>query len=161
VVWRDAVNNWFRWISGIPDARGRVGHAPNRIEAEAMRLERFVVGPIVPWETASGGQAIRCPAETCAAATTFHGAAGVYDVVVQYFDESDGASTFALNVGGRQIERWVADDVLPSREPNGHTSTRRVVRGVRLTEGDTIRIDATPDRDERAVIDYIEVVPRQ
>src|SRR5215813_13013498 len=44
VVWRDAVNNWFRWISGIPDARGRVGHEPNRIEAESMRLERFVVG---------------------------------------------------------------------------------------------------------------------
>jgi alpha-glucuronidase len=160
IVWRDAVNNWFRWISGIPDARGRVGHAPTRIEAEAMRLERFVIGPVTPWETASGGQAIRCPADTCVATTSFRGAAGVYDVVVQYFDENDGASTFTLSVGGRQVDRWVADDVFPSREPNGHTSTRRVVRGVRLASGDTIRLDATPDKDERASIDYIEILPK-
>ena len=161
IVWRDAVNNWFRWISGIPDARGRVGRAPARIEAEAMRLERFVIGPVTPWETASGGQAIRCPADTCVATTSFRGAAGVYDVVVQYFDENDGASTFALSVGGRQVDRWVADDVLPSREPNGHTSTRRVVKGVRLASGDTIRLDATPDKDERASVDYIEILPKQ
>jgi alpha-glucuronidase len=159
IVWRDAVNNWFRWISGIPDAHGRVGREPNRIEAESMRLERFVVGGVTPWETASGGQAIRCPADTCVATTSVHGAAGVYDVVVQYFDESDGASTFALSVGGRQVDRWVADDAFPSREPNGHTSTRRVIRGVRLATDDTIRIDVTPNKDERAVIDYVEIRP--
>jgi alpha-glucuronidase len=159
IVWRDAVTNWFRWISGVPDARGRVGRYPNRVEAEAMRLDRFAIGAVTPWETASGGQAIRCPADSCAATTSFRGAAGVYDVVVQYFDESDGASAFVLSVGGRRIDRWVADDVFPSREPNGHTSTRHVVKGVRLTDGDTIRIDATPDKDERAVIDYIEILP--
>ena len=158
IVWRDAVTSWFRWISGVPDVRGRVGRYPNRVEAETMRLERYVIDPVTPWETASGGQAIRCPADTCAAATSFRGAAGVYDLVVQYFDENDGASTFALSVGGRQIDRWVADDVFPSREPNGHTSTRRVVKGVRLADGDTIRLDATPDKDERAVVDYIEIL---
>jgi alpha-glucuronidase len=159
VVWRDAVNNWFRWISGIPDARGRVGREPNRIEAESMRLERFVVGAVTPWETASGGQAIHCPVPSCAATTSFQGADGTYDVVVRYFDENDGASTFVLSVAGRQIDRWVADDVFPSREPNGHTSTRRIVRGVRLVNGDTIRIDATPDKGEQATIDYIEIRP--
>jgi alpha-glucuronidase len=159
IVWRDAVTSWFRWISGIPDARGRVGRYPNRLEAETMRLDRYVIDPVTPWETASGGQAIRCPADTCAATTSFRGAAGVYDVVVQYFDENDGASTFTLSVGGRQVDRWVADDVFPSREPNGHTSTRRVVRGVRLADGDTIRLDAAPDKDERAVVDYIEIRP--
>jgi hypothetical protein len=84
----------------------------------------------------------------------------VYDVVVQYFDENDGASTYTMSVNGRQIDRWIADDVFPSREPNGHTSTRRVVRGVRLAEGDTIRLDATPDKDERASVDYIEMIPQ-
>src|SRR5277367_5698349 len=33
IVWRDAVNQWFERISGIPDKQGRVGHDPNRIEA--------------------------------------------------------------------------------------------------------------------------------
>ena len=159
IVWRDAVNNWFRWISGIPDARGRVGRSPNRIEAESMRLERFVVGAVTPWETASGGQAIRCPSGRCAATTTFGGAAGAYDIVVQYFDENDGASSFAVSVGGRQIDTWVADDSFPSREPNGHTSTRRTIRNVQLKPGDVVRIEASPDKDEFAVVDYVEIVP--
>jgi len=162
VVWRDAVTNWFRWISGIPDAQGRVGRYPNRSEAEAMQLDRYAIEAVTPWETASGGQAIRCPATlTCSATMRFAGATGTYDVVVQYFDENDGASAFALSVSDRAVDRWVADANLPSNVPNGHTSTRRVARGVRLSAGDVIRIDATPDRDEGAVLDYIEIVPRR
>ena len=160
VVWRDAVTNWFRWVSGIPDAQGRVGRYPNRTEAEAMQLDRYVIEAVTPWETASGGQAIRCPAAAiCTASTRFAGATGTYDVVVQYFDENDGASAFTLSVGTRSVDRWVADSDLPSNVPNGHTSTRRVVRGVSLTSGDSIRVEARPDRDEGVVVDYIEVVP--
>jgi alpha-glucuronidase len=160
IVWRDAVNNWFRWISGIPDARGRLGRQPNRLEAEAMRLDRFAIAGIIPWETASGGQAIRCPSGTCTAAMTFNGAAGAYDIVVQYFDENDGVSSFSLSVGGRQIDRWQANDVFPSREPNGHTSTRRVIHNVQLKSGDVVKLEASPDKDELAVVDYVEIVPR-
>jgi len=160
IVWRDAVTNWFRWISGIPDARGRVGRYPNRVEAESMRLDRFAVEAITPWETASGAQAIRCPSGTCTATTTFSGAPGAYDIVVQYFDENDGASKFTLSVGTRQIDTWVANDIFPSREPNGHTSTRRVVRNVQLKAGDVLKIEASPDREEFAVVDYVEIVSR-
>lgn len=160
IVWRDAVTNWFRWISGIPDALGRVGHYPNRIEAEAMQLDRYVIEAVTPWETASGGQGVRCsPGATCGAATRFAGAAGSYDIVVQYFDENDGASSFSLAVGNRTLDRWVADSDFPSNTPNGHTSTRRIVRRVALAPGDVIRVEARPDRDEGAVLDYIEVVP--
>jgi alpha-glucuronidase len=160
IVWRDAVNGWFRWISGIPDARGRVGRFPNRTEAEAMELDRYGIEAVTPWETASGGQAIRCPAAaTCTASMRFAGATGAYDIVVQYFDENDGASTFTLSVAGHAVDRWVADSDLPSDVPNGHTSTRRIVRRVSLAAGDAIRIEARPDRDEGAVVDYIEVVP--
>ena len=34
-VWRDAVSNWFLRASGIPDAKGRVGNYPGRMEAES------------------------------------------------------------------------------------------------------------------------------
>ena len=37
LVWRDAIDAWFARASGIADAKGRVEHDPNRIEAEAMR----------------------------------------------------------------------------------------------------------------------------
>ena len=36
IVWRDAINNWFLWMSGIPDATGRAGRFPGRVEAESM-----------------------------------------------------------------------------------------------------------------------------
>jgi alpha-glucuronidase len=154
------VTSWFRWISGIPDVKGRVGRYPNRIEAEAMQLDRYVIEAVTPWETASGGQAVRCPPRaTCAAAMRFGGSAGTYDIVVQYFDESDGASSFSLAVANRTIGRWVADSDFPSETPNGHTSTRQIVRHVALTPGDVIRIEATPDRGEGAVLDYVEIVP--
>jgi alpha-glucuronidase len=160
IVWRDAVTSWFRWISGIPDERGRVGSSPFRTEGEAMRLDRFVVDAVTPWETASGGQAIRCPSGTCTATTIFRGTPGMYRIVVQYFDESDGASRFTLSIGDRRIDTWIADDTFPSREPNGHTSTRRVTKNIRLNAGDVIKIDAAPDNDEFAVVDYIEVTPQ-
>jgi alpha-glucuronidase len=125
-----------------------------------MELDRYGIEGVTPWETASGGQAIRCPAAaTCTASMRFAGATGAYDIVVQYFDENDGASTFTLSVAGRAVDRWVADSDLPSDVPNGHTSTRRIVRRVSLAADDAIRIEARPDRDEGAVVDYIEVVP--
>ena len=40
-VWRDAVNQWFYKMSGIADAKGRVGHDPDRIEAEDMQLDGY------------------------------------------------------------------------------------------------------------------------
>ena len=60
IVWRDAVCNWFFRISGIADAQGRVGHYPDRIEAEAMRLQGYMPFDVTPPENASGGKAIEC-----------------------------------------------------------------------------------------------------
>jgi len=160
IVWRDAVVSWFLRASGIPDAKGRAGHFPGRIEAEAMMLEGYAQMSVTPWETASGGQAVTCNAGvTCAATLKYDGAAGTYDIAVQYFDESDGASMFRLIVNGQALGEWRADRDLPSPEPNGHTSTRRTLRGVRLAAGDAIRIEGTPHGKEGAHLDYIELTP--
>ena len=160
IVWRDAINNWFLWISGIPDATGRAGHFPGRVEAETMQRDRYNNTPVVPWETASAGQATTCRAgETCSAQYRYQGAAGAFNVVVQYFDESDGASRFTLFVGDRQIESWVADAQFGATAPNGHTATRRIVRSVRLAPGDDIRVQVTPDGNESGALDYIEITP--
>ncbi len=66
-VWRDAVSNWFQRASGIPDAKGRVGNHPGRIEAESAKLEGYKTIDVTPWETASGGKAVECTAAQCAA----------------------------------------------------------------------------------------------
>lgn len=160
LVWRDAVVNWFYKISGISDGQGRVGKHPNRTEAEAMQLTGYVPVAVTPWETASGGKAIVCKdQETCSASMAFTRPDGWYDIAVQYFDPNDGASHFALQVNGTTIDKWTADDILPSSKLDGHTSTRRVVSGVALHSGDQIRIVGTPDGKEPAPLDYIEITP--
>ena len=60
IVWRDAICNWFMRESGIVDQAGRVGHYPNRIEAEDMQLAGYRAFEVKPWEDASRGKGITC-----------------------------------------------------------------------------------------------------
>ena len=160
IVWRDAICSWFLKASGIPDAGHRAGSFPGRHEAEAMTLDGYAEISVTPWETAGGGRAVACAGPTaCRASFDFGGVKGQYALEVRYFDENDGRSTFRLEVAGRAISTWRADDTLPTGEPNGHSSTWRVVHGVRLDPGDTIMIEGIPDGGERAVLDYVTVAP--
>jgi alpha-glucuronidase len=158
VVWRDAVAEWFHETSGIDDRLQRVGNYPDRIEAEAMELTGYAPVAVTPWETASEGHAVVCrESGACSAGTTFARPDGWYDIAVQYFDFNDGVSRYTLQINGRAIDEWTADDTLPSNKMDGHTSTRRVLRGVALHKGDTIRIIGVPGGEEPAPLDYIEI----
>jgi alpha-glucuronidase len=163
IVWRDAVSNWFFRVSGIPDARGRVGNYPHRMEAEAMQLEGYVPVEISPKENASGGRGVECAAaaQVCTARFRFTRPAGQYEVNVQYFDQNNGESKFRILVNGQKIDEWVASDHLPAAEPNGESSTRRSIRHLGLRTGDDIRIEGVPDAQERAPLDYIEIDPQR
>jgi alpha-glucuronidase len=160
IVWRDAVCNWFLRTSGIADAKGRVGHYPNRVEAESMHLEGYRAFDVTRAETASGGKAVECvAAQTCAATFTFQYKAGRYDLAVQYFDLNAGKSKFRVLVGDQVVDEWIADDHLPARGVGGDSSTRRWIRGLALRPGEAIRIEGTPDMQEHAAFDYVEVRP--
>ena len=150
VVWRDAINIWFYKMSGIEDAQGRVGHDPNRIEAESMKAEGYTPVDIAPPETGSGGKAMVCKdAAGCTLATTIDKPAGTYDVAVQYFDLRTGVSHYTLSVNGKELVSWAADDVLPPAvvRPvmDGQTSTRFTVQGVALKAGDVLTLKGVPD----------------
>lgn len=161
IVWRDAIDDWFRRISGIPDAKGRVGNHPQRTEAESMQREGYTPVDVTPWEGASGGKAIVCPqtAQPCVAALRFSGTLGWYDVDVEYFDQSDGVSKYRVFVGNQLVDEWLSDMHLPATQPNGDSSTRRHIPGLALRPGDELRIEGFPDEGERAPLDYIEIHP--
>jgi alpha-glucuronidase len=163
VVWRDAINDWFFKKSRIPDKKGRVGHHPNRVEAESMRLEGYVVTNINPFEAASGGQAVQISNANRQGAVSFRyqGSSGQHDLIIQFFDEDDGVSQFAVSVAGRQVDQWEANLPTPTKLPNAHSSTRHTIRGLTLRTGDEIRIEAMADGGENAVIDYVELVRRR
>jgi alpha-glucuronidase len=161
IVWRDAVCNWFERISGIPDAQGRVGNYPGRIEAEEMKLEGYVPVDVKPWEDASGGKAIECPAPNteCATSFQFAGAPGRYELDVEYFDQRNGISRFDVYAGKKRVAEWRADAQLPANIPNGDTSTRYRIPGLNLKPGEEIRIEGYPNEGERAALDYVEILP--
>ncbi len=158
LVWRDAIVQYFLKQSRIGDDQGRAGHYPGRLEAEDAKLSGYLVIEVTPWEDASGGKAVSCAdAQGCSAEWTWNGAAGRFDVAVQYFDLQGGAAKFALSVGGKQVAAWTADGTFPSRRPNGDNSTRYTVRGVELKTGDLLRVEGIPDGKDAAAVDYVEV----
>jgi alpha-glucuronidase len=157
IVWRDAVVNWFYKISGIPDSQGGVGRNINRVEAEAMQLSGYAPVDVTPRDTASGGKAIACVGQTsCSATFSFGSDAGQFDVSIQYFDQSNGASRYELLINNQLVDSWRSADHLPSDRMNGHTSTRHTVASLNLRPGDTVKISGYPDGGEPAPLDYIE-----
>ena len=157
IVWRDAVSRWFQRASGIADVKHRVGTYPGRVEAESMTLTGYAPVDVIPWETASGDRAVSCAGATCTAAFSYDGAAGTRDIVVQYFDVNTGAAKFRLRVGSRVVGEWTAADRFPTRKLDGSSSTRYVVSAVPLRPGDRIEVEGTPDGEDTAAIDYVEV----
>ncbi len=178
IVWRDAIVQYFLKESGIPDAQGRAGHYPGRMEAEDARLTGYTVIDVNPWEDASRGKAVLCQGTTsvvpqaapkesralapdghfnCTAEWTYTGKPGRFDIAVQYFDLAGGTAHFTLSVNGGTIASWLADAMLPSRRPDGDNSTRYTAHGVDLKPGDILRIEGTPDTKDPAALDYIEI----
>jgi alpha-glucuronidase len=163
VVWRDAVTEWFQNISGIPDKLGRVGHYPDRIEAESMQPDGYTTVDVKPWETASRGKAVVCNrAAPCSLTTKPGRQAGMYSIGVRYFDLRTGAAQYDLLLNGKPLAHWTANATLPPAaiDPHldGSTSTLFTVPDVRLRPNDTLALRGTPDQGEPAPVDYIEVV---
>jgi alpha-glucuronidase len=164
VVWRDAVNQWFERISGIPDSKGRVGVFPGRIEAESMQAEGYRPVETNPWESASRGKAVECQQPAgCSVTATVDQSVGSYAIAVQYFDLRTGVSRYNLLRNGESIAQWKADDTLPpavvDKNLDGSTSTRFTIQHVALKPGDRLTLQGIPDGEERAPVDYLELTP--
>jgi alpha-glucuronidase len=162
VVWRDAVTAWFQHISGIPDKLGRVGHYPDRIEAESMQADGYTTVDVSPWETASGGKAVVCNRPGACSLSAKPGRPdGTYSVGVRHFDLRTGSAQYELLVNGKSLAHWTANDTLPPAAVDPHldgsTSTLFTVSDVRLKPSDTLTLRGMPNQGEAAPVDYIEV----
>jgi len=158
VVWRDAICDWLLSLTGIPDDKGRVGHHPDRIEAEDMQFQGYSQFDITPAYFASGSKAVTCSrAQSCAASFQFKGSSGIYELDIQYFDLNNSVATFSVLVNSRPVDEWQANDNLPSAKPDGDTSTRRTIPTVALHSGDQITIRGTPGGGDTAMLDYVAI----
>lgn len=126
-----------------------------------MQLTGYRAMGVEPWEDASDGKGVECPAteKSCTASFTFHGKPGWYNMGVQYFDLNTGRAHFQVFINRQQIASWAADAHLPSKIANGDTSTREIIASVRLRPGDQIRIVGQPEGGDTADLDYVRVAP--
>jgi alpha-glucuronidase len=166
IIWRDAINNFYYNLSGIPDAANRVNHHPWRIEAESMKLDGYKPYTVSPFETASGSVAIVTASnETVGTATTtINFASGTYDLAVNYYDIYGGQSQWQVYLNDKQVGEWVGNSEhvyshTPSIYLDGHSAIRVKFRGVKVKKGDTLKIVGRPDGVEPAPLDYVSFLP--
>jgi Glycosyl hydrolase-like 10 len=90
---------------------------------------------------------------TGTAKSVFTSISGVYDIIVSYVDEKEGQSTLTLAVGGKQKGEWkLSEDVGCWR--------RKTLPGIKIKNGDEIKITGVANGKELARVDYIEFVKK-
>ncbi|KAI2909830.1 CAZyme family GH67 [Aspergillus niger] len=167
IVWRDAINNFYYNMTGIPDVAGRVGHHPWRIEAESMGLDGYQTYTVSPFEAASNTTAIITTSNstTGTARTSIKAPSGVYDIGVNYYDLYGGQSKWTLSVGDKVVGQWLGDmehnslGHTPSIYLDGHSATRITFHGVGIRQGDQLKIVGEANGVEPAPLDYIVLLP--
>lgn len=169
LVWRDAINDFYWNLSGIPDEAKRVGNHPYRIEAENMELDGYMPVPVTPFETASPPNytAIVTSSNTTAgtASTTLQFPSGTYDLAVNYYDLYFGIAHFDISINGNTVAQFDGDDEhhlgnTPSTMLDGHSASRRTFQGIKIKKGDVLKITGTPNGIEHAPLDYISLLPQ-
>lgn len=129
-----------------------------RYEAEALTLDKYVTESN---GVSSGGQHISLfgGGDNVGTATgVFDGAAGTYQVIVGYYDESDGIASATVTVAG-DAQTFLFDGDLPSSGANSSTLTERVTHSaIDLQDGDIFEILGNYDGGEPARFDYIRFI---
>ncbi|MGQ4650371.1 hypothetical protein [Lyngbya aestuarii] len=136
-----------------------INSGPIRVEAEQMTLNNYRIESA---DSASGGQLIgllETPSNTGTASTVFTGASGSYDIIIGYYDENDGKASLELLSDGVSIDNWTLNKNLDSSGPSSKSFTKHTIDGQSLTQGETIAIQGTVNKEEYARVDYIEFVP--
>ena len=130
-----------------------------RFEAENMALNGYRVKSK---GIASGGKLISLvgggAAETGTASFEFAGTEGLYEVVLGYFDESDGFARLSVSHKGLEIANWQLDQQLNIAWTEAQTS-RTIATELWVNPGDAFTITGWEDGGEPARVDYIDFIP--
>ncbi|PSB68065.1 hypothetical protein C7B61_02885, partial [filamentous cyanobacterium CCP1] len=130
-----------------------------RIEAESMTLAGYVVEGNKNFASGNAIVGISSTDTAGSISTLFAGASGVYDLVVGYYDESDGESQLTLLIDGVAVESWILDQKLGSSNAAASTFVTRQISGVTLNANSVIEIRGTVQKGERARLDFIDIIP--
>ncbi|MFK8185221.1 MAG: malectin domain-containing carbohydrate-binding protein [Phormidesmis sp.] len=131
-----------------------------RVEAESMALEGYRIEQI---EFASGGAVASFAdaekGERGSASFEFSGEAGVYDVVLGFFDEEGGGARLDPLLNGQSLGALKLDQKLGSNFAAPETFVRRSIGSdITLQTGDTFAVQGFEEANEHARLDYVEFI---
>ncbi len=134
-----------------------------RIEAETLNLQGYQQEFI---KSASNGAIIglrgNAEDESGLATYRFDRNEGYYDIVIGYYDESDGDAQLEVSHGKKILDQWTLDQQLGATSASKKTAVRRVVaEDLFLEVGDRIQIKGLEDGGEHARVDYIDFIPKK
>ncbi|MEL6606391.1 MAG: hypothetical protein AAFP20_24605, partial [Cyanobacteria bacterium J06614_10] len=123
--------DYLKFVAFDPDASMRV-------EAEDMNISGEY--EVKNYDFVSGGSVLRSKSEKSSKKleidSTFTGNTGVYDIIVGYYDGEDGEAKFSMTLDGTQIDSWVLDRELGSKEVKQQTFVTRTISAVTINQGD-------------------------
>ena len=137
-----------------------------RVEAESMALSTYYVDPST-FTSASQERLITLSKAnqdlSGTASFDFDGSSGNYNVVLGYYDESDGVSQLQVKQGNTVLDSWLLDEDTQSSAPNAKSFRTRTVATQRpVDNGDDFVITGTRNtdeyNDELIRVDYIDFI---
>ncbi|MEL7332105.1 MAG: Calx-beta domain-containing protein [Cyanobacteria bacterium J06560_2] len=134
-----------------------------RIEAESIQsVDTYRIEGV---SAASQGKVLSLrggsSGEIGSATFEFTGAPGAYDIVVGYFDESDGIGRFEIVHNAIGIDNWQLDQDLGSKGAKAATfTTRTIANAYGIETGDSFTITGFEAGSEHVRLDYIEFIPK-
>lgn len=141
------------WIEIAPTPLVGLG----RTEAETLAQVGFFEGTN---PHASGGSWLQAEGDREAkAAFVFDGEAGLHDLTIGYFDESDGASTMKIAVNGEIVHAWAWDADAGSAIAAPSSRAEHVAAALALAPGDLVELIGQADGGEPLRTDWIEIAP--
>ncbi len=155
----DGYTNIEEYINGLITGFDKpVIVGPQQIEAERMATRSGFV--VENNGAASEGRLLRAAdGSEARVAHVFQGQAGKHDLVLRYFDETDGAAIMRVLVDGVQVSVWTWSRDTGSALADIASLTERRIAGVTLKTGSTIELVGRADGGEPLRIDRLDITP--
>ena len=124
-----------------------------RFEAESLSLDNYAP------EDAGFATLIQIPELTetsTATIETFGQTSGTYTIDIVYVDENDGSSTLELFIDGASVGTRTLDDNTGTAAADEENLRTWTLTGIEINNDSEIRLQGSPNRNERVRIDYLE-----
>ena len=124
-----------------------------RFEAESLSLDNYAP------EDAGFATLIQIPELTetgTATIETFGQTSGIYTINIFYVDENDGSSTLELFIDGASVGTRTLDDNTGTAAADEENLRTWTLTGIEINNDSEIRLQGSPNRNERVRIDYLE-----